>query len=227
MTKEKIIIEAGHIYADQNPGEEEIQGAKIGASLSLLFKQAGFEVSNMLFVDNYNASQNTLDIDSYVNFLKSLGFNPDKILYEADFQSDAQDIINHLEKQGVIYEDNGIIKLQKKKIHLYDTAKDKYSCALLDAALYIAKQDSSDSSVTVLPLDYKSQQKNTMKILQALGVDTSSLKQKYFQTPDKSNVSPLNSVDAILDSVNKVPSMSSILDPKLQDQNLGVLAYVI
>jgi hypothetical protein len=174
MKKEKIIVEAGHIYTSEKPGQNHLNDAILGGKIaSHIESNFGFEVEKWLLVDNYNPKKNNeielLDLNGYLFQLRSAGFNVEKCVFEENYVPAAKDIIEILLKNSHAFEQNGNIFFSKKKSLLYEPEKDKYKCGLLDAALYLHKLQDSAFCLTLLDKKYESEHGMAMEILKRLG----------------------------------------------------------
>jgi len=117
-----IIIEAGHIYTNETPSLEHTIGAYWGSLLGKVLSASGATVKNWLFVDNYNpqfekAKQEALNLDEYLSKLRTVGFAPDQIEYEADLTPKAEQVKQQLVTAGLAGPDvnSGNIILYKNK----------------------------------------------------------------------------------------------------------------
>lgn len=169
----KVIVEAGHIYTSEQPNQEHYVGVEIGLQLAKVFQALEMETENWLFIDNYNpkleGQEEILVLDDYVSYLGKVGLKPKKIIYESDFLKKAQENLDELVDEGFTYEQKGKIILGKGKVTLFENGK--YFCPLLDACAYQQKLKQADYCVTVLPENYKQQQKDTSIILKKLGIN--------------------------------------------------------
>ena len=186
----KIIVEAAHIYTNEQPSLEHQIGAQIGGQISKLLGLLHFNPQKWLFIDNYNPQfeekPEVLDKDSYIAQLSTWGFTPDNVYYEADLAGRAQEVLdylvaNHYASQHPL---TGKFLLGKGNILLYDPESEKFACSLLDACLYLEKGKQSDCSVTILDKQFKSQQKGTLTILNKLGFDKTTVVPVYYSTPE-------------------------------------------
>lgn len=188
--KPKVIVEAGHIYTNEIPGQEHQIGAEIGSLVANLFTMVGYEVQKLLFVDNYNPTfedkPQSLDLWNYLNFLEGCGFSPDKVIYEMEMAQPAKEALDFLVENNFAgqHDLTGKFLLNKGNILLYDPETERFSCSLLDACLYQQKLKESAGTITVLDQQYSSQQKGTLTILKKLGVDTSGIAPFYYNTPN-------------------------------------------
>jgi hypothetical protein len=191
---EKIIIEAGHIYTNQEVSPKHELGVKIGALLGNFFNALGYETENWLFVDNYNPQfeewPQDLDLAGYETLISHLGFSPDIVKFEKDLVGEAQEKLEYLVQKGIAGEKKGgKIMVFGTSAQLYDPTEDKYSCALLDACLYMQKLEQGSSALTVLPCTdqygnlYNSQQKKTLEILSHFDVGPDKILPVYFCSP--------------------------------------------
>ncbi len=187
-----ICVEAGHIYTDETPSLKHEIGAMVGAKVSSLLEEMGFSVQRMLFIDDYNAVSNDLDIGSYQSLLQGHGFAPEVTVMESSLTQNAQEIVETLEKQGLTEENrNGTVVLKKGHKREKDIVLKKSpgmglvpSCAALDAALYLKKFETVGVCVTVLHQEWKGQQEGVKKVLNALGKSIPILEVYYTDDGD-------------------------------------------
>jgi len=120
--KSKIIIEAGHIYTNEQPSLEHQDSAFWGSFLSKYFKKLGAETENWLFVDDYNPKFESkpilLDESEYERQLKKWGFHPDEVIHETELIGQAKDALELLVKNDYAEKCGGKIVLRKDKILL-------------------------------------------------------------------------------------------------------------
>ncbi len=230
-TKSSIIIEAGHIYTNEQPTLEHQISATWGNMLSNYLALFGAGITKWLFIDNYNPQfekkPQDFEVKNYVSLLSQWGFSPDKITYEADLVGYAKEVVSYLQKQGYAGEHhNGKTILHKGKILLYDSEKEKYMCSLLDACLYLQKLEQADGCITILDQQYASQQKGTLTILKKLGANVSAIFPFFYSTSDSyihpsvdsSNVhanglSGLSFVQPAIDLLQIVSKLSGYVSP--------------
>lgn len=170
------IVEAGQFYADTPFSRQDALGLEIGKQATGLLVEMGINVTRCVLVDDYNAE----DIHSEENLMRirEVGFEPSIVYRERACTPGATQIFDQLR-------DSNQAKLKKKTAswHLKHSSfaklKDnegKFSCALLDAALYRQKQnDFGGACVTILPLvdgvrDYTKQQEYTRAILKSANI---------------------------------------------------------
>ncbi|GEM_PF-1780904 len=195
--KSTIIVEAGHIYTNEQPTLEHQAGATWGNMLSSYLAFFGAEIKKWLFIDNYNPQfenkPQNLDVAGYIESLSASGFAPDEVVYEADLVEHAKEVVASLQKQGYASQhQNGKTILHKGNILLYDPQKEKYMCSLLDACLYLRKLEQADGCITVLDKQYDAQQKGTLAILKKLGVKTTSIFPFFYSSPNSSSHSSVD-----------------------------------
>lgn len=238
--KSKIIVEAGHIYTNEQPTLEHQVGATWGNLLSSYLALFGAEIERWLFIDNYNPQfekkPQDLKVADYVSSLSQWGFTPDKVVFEADLVEPAKDIIVRLQKQGYAgRHHNGKTVLHRRNILLYDPEyrgrngkeSEKYMCPLLDACLYLQKLEQADGCITVLDQKYAREQKETLTILKKLGTDTTKVFPFFYSTSnsqlhssvDSSNVfangnGDLSFVQPAIDLLQTVAKLSGSVSPK-------------
>lgn len=168
---ESVIIEAAHIYADKQPGGEQKVGAQIAAQIS-----AGLNAMTrrVLLIDDYNIGQKTLDIDAYVAAVSGWGFIPDDLFMESDLVTEAPFLVDRIrnrkstklknwEGSGVrFWTPHGIVGLIKPD--------GRPTCPALDALLYEKKATLGSACVTVLPIEYSTQQQATQSVMGKAGI---------------------------------------------------------
>lgn len=201
----KVIVEAGHIYTDEEPTLEQMVGAAIGKNIIDLLKIVGATPEGWLFVDDYNPQfkdltgpkpGKKLDIIDYTAQLREVGFAPVKVIYESSLVTKAEKLLGMLDGGNKTKCVNGITMLKKDNVLLYNQKSEKYMCALLDACLYIEKLEQAPFCITILDQQYAPQQKGTLTILKKLGVDTTCIFPFFYTTPgnptDHQSITPSN-----------------------------------
>ena len=191
-SNQKVIIEASHIYLNKQFSNEQKIGANLASELEKSLPSSA-KVENMLFVDDYNVEQTTLDLPSYISTISKEGFAPQTIIRESEMIDQAKEIVKTLDEKGLIKErtlQDGtdviefIDKENNKLVRLTQEERNgeecKYSCSLLDTVAYTKKFEKADVAVTVLPKSYEEQQIKTKQILKALGYDPSRVVNIYF-----------------------------------------------
>jgi len=182
----KVIVEAAHIYTDEKPSLEHAISASIGGALGYYLTTQGIENTSWLFIDNYNpffqGKPPLLDVKAYLASLIPYGFHPVKVVYEADLKGMAQEVLHDLNIKGQtwIHSKTGKVMLNEANVVLYDPVKDHLKCSLMDACLYMLKQEEADAFVTILPQSYEAQQEGTKKVLIKLGKDITGIIPAYY-----------------------------------------------
>lgn len=204
------VVEAGHIYANKTASLEQKAGLQIGALVGEKFSDLGLNITTMLFVDNYNVPENNLltAVNSCLSAGVEAGFPIDNVVYEKEIVTSgkAQKLIDELVSevgiQSVITRKNRIRLLvgrQKDGRHKYPldlkVKKDflnewKYTCELIDAALYLEKASMTNNGllVTVLPIGYRFQQGRAKDILKTLNFGAPILNIYYHGNPQEIEV---------------------------------------
>lgn len=188
---ERTVIEAAHVYANDDLDDPALQAslrsqARHAAVLGDRLSNEGIGVSNVLFIDNYNVptDDSGSPISEFserdlVSIVRSEGYEPSRVFYEADMVPPARAMINHMrDVQGLVkVEGSGESEertlLAHKGYELYRAGDDKVSCAMLDAALTLMKLHyMGDTAVNVLParpshgeFSYRGQQKKMRMII--------------------------------------------------------------
>lgn len=206
--KKRVSIEAAHIYADQLFSEEvHGRGAKIGVQMTELFESFGHDVTQQLFIDDFNPKENIIDASenaewpkhephclnkhgkAYLYDLKKIGYKPHEIIWESDMHKKAVEYIeNGIAAEVFNYNRKGDIFITKHlmRIKLWDGRNGgKPTCALLDAMRVLEELKKYDLTITIFEDGYKKQQKKVMSILEDYDVDLSRIITIGF-TPEKS-----------------------------------------
>lgn len=171
---ETVIVEAAHIYADKQPGDEQRIGAQIAAQISASLNA---RVRNALLIDNLNVAQSILDKDEYLTQLSSWGFVPDSVFMEKDMvpgvigTGGLVDQINE-QKTAKIKNGEGLTKRfwTPEGMVLLVKPNGIPTCAALDASFYKQKSSLAQACLTILPDGYQDQQKTTQTIMQKAGI---------------------------------------------------------
>ncbi len=213
----KIIVEAGHIYTNEQPTLEHQIGAALGNLLSDWLAIFGAEIEKWLYIDNYNPQYDDkpqdLDETDYISLLTAKGFTPDKVVYETEFIEHAKDVLEYLQKKGYAgLHNNGKTILYKGNILLYDPGSDKYMCALLDACFYSQKLKQADGCITVLDKQYVSQQKGTLTILKKLDVDTTKIFPLFYSASDSHSHSSVDSSNVFVNGKGDISFVQQAID---------------
>lgn len=162
-----MCVETSHIYMDEEPNETHDLAAQIGSRIVVEVEKHGSIVARHLFIDNFNPSPERfrLDVDKYISRLREKGFDPHVVTFEAALALPAQNILYAL--NGKTYRDEGDVFLTEGNTKLISCGRP--TCSLLDASLYMAKLSMFELIITILPREFKEQQKKVMRILNALG----------------------------------------------------------
>lgn len=173
---ETVVVEAAHIYADKEPGDEQRISAEIGTQIS-----AGLSprVRKLLLIDDLNITQNTLNQPDYLILLKEWGFIPDEVFLEKDMVP------------GVIGPDGILEKIKQAKSAKIKNGEGQTkrfwapnpdrmiklvkadgipTCAALDSVFSRQKSTMAQGAVTILPENYMDQQRETQTIMQRAGI---------------------------------------------------------
>lgn len=168
----KIVIEAGHIKAKVNPGNEQEQGVNIVVNM---LESIPNSTHKTLLVDDRTTQLKSGDLTNYIKWLTDHGYKPDTVFLESELFKPAfelhhelrdrypHDFLMHMATRGRrsrgegIRTDAGLASLL--------TLSGEPSVELMDAALYLEKERLGDMSLTVLPEQYIDQQKKTLALL--------------------------------------------------------------
>jgi hypothetical protein len=194
-------VEAAHVYMYEDLDDPEVRDsvlvqANYATVLSRQLAELDIPVRQVLFVDDYNPDPSgevvadKLDIDALVDLTASTGYTPEFVLREADMARLALKVLEVMRKEQnlvVVSKDDehdpiagtdqperaGALYLSRRNIELYRPEDDMVTCAMIDAALTIAKiRYLGEGVVNILPrrnddqhFSYRGQQRNMRAIL--------------------------------------------------------------
>ncbi len=182
----KVIVEAAHIYTNEEQSLEHAISASIGGAVGYYLTTQGIENAPWLFVDNYNPTfegkPSLFEVKDYIQSLIPYGFYPQKVVYEADLVVMALDLLQDLIAKGQTWTNRktGKVMLKDANVLLYDPAQNHLKCSLMDACLYMMKREEADAFVTILQQSYESQQQGTKRVLEKVGFDTTVIVPAYY-----------------------------------------------
>jgi hypothetical protein len=161
-----VTIEFGHIYTDETFTESHAKTLQAGSIMSSLMQDKGYEVSRILFVDNYNPESSTdFCLQDYLEFASDQAAFFDFVVYESDMQQIAQSLIEYFKAESLAVSENDQ-KLKLGSGSMLLTKPNKYACSLLDASFALLRmQTFNASALNVLDAHYKPQQRNVRAIL--------------------------------------------------------------
>lgn len=174
--EDKVALEAAHIYMDQKPTEEQKNGASIGYELAQCFPRS----RKLLMIDDLNVTSQSLDTAQYLEWLKGFGFSPDEVFMESNLVDSGISLLQRIKetvKKKKLAIKTPLAGSEAQPIGLRTalgrvpliTEKGRLSCALLDAAFYLRKAQTTYVSLTILPESYAPQQQATFEVLKAAG----------------------------------------------------------
>lgn len=173
---ESVVVEAAHIYADREPGQEQQTGALLAARISAGLKPG---VVRTLLIDDYNVNGKSLDVKAYLSWLADFGYNPDHVFMESDLVSDAHELIKELKEKipskklwaprnDPWKQNHGLAFWTKHDKVFLVTSQNRPSCPVLDTALYFRKRKLGGEALTILPETYLPQQRAVKAIMEKL-----------------------------------------------------------
>lgn len=186
------LIEAGHIYAGNQPDGEVTMGLEIGRALYESLVEMGMKVDTMLFIDDYNGHGSGPEtLQAMQPIFETTGFFPVHIVYENNLVNSARNLqyslpkVKQRSKSVFAVVGSDIIDIERTD----EFNETKVTCIALDAALYLekAKQANGGLLVTVLPQQYKPQQEKTKALARAAGCNAPILN-CYFDDQGKIKV---------------------------------------
>lgn len=189
----KIILEGGHIYGDEEPGEKHFNDMKLTGLLRAHLLQQGFGVESLLMVDDFHPAENTLDVEAYKAAALQVGWPIDHLAFESEMAPLAEAMIETLKQLGkVAAQGNGLVLNDGRMgAHLLTPENGELSCAVLDSALSLVKYRilKGQAVVNVLDRGLKGQQRNTRQIVRAVLGEKRLPFFNFFIHPDSANIS--------------------------------------
>ncbi len=178
---DSIVVEAGHVYANEEVIDEEVSmGVEVAVEfLGLLQSFWGVQPERLLFVDdlvtssegsNYSQEEVTSFVSNVLRLMAMMDFVPDKVVHESWLIDDGLMVIQSLQEgqKTKVHRDRLMFKKGWFPLMGKGGQKDIPACAVLDAVLYQRKLTDFGGAITVLPKKYQDQQGKTKKILTAL-----------------------------------------------------------
>jgi hypothetical protein len=124
-TKRRYSIEFFHIYSDEVIGVRHTRSIEY---LEVAQKLCESTYDLVILIDNYNPKEETLALDTVLDYLGSKNVSPQYYAYEKDLVANAQTLLE------------GITDHKLKKDYTRYVAKhEKYPCSLLTAAWYLTR----------------------------------------------------------------------------------------
>lgn len=223
--KPKLIIEAAHAYTCDEVNEEHVKGAAIGGHLSRLFSAIGYDVTNVLFIDDYNpkfeGKPEILNISEYLEIIAEKGYIPDKIFYESQMISGVEKVLQKLDNNRLLYSHGKNLYFPKGKgangSGIYLVEDGKYKCALLDSVFTLQKLEMGDVVFNVLEKKWKSQQKNMKKLVDGVlgkGYSSSNIFNHFFHVngSEKYGMPTKIRENSLISNIEKIMQLASALE---------------
>src|SRR3989344_3672519 len=80
---QNVCVEAGHIYRDQRPGQEQLQSFTIGADICCRLIVARIRPHRMVFIDDYNPGEDNFCLQAYLAVARCCDFEPHEVVWES------------------------------------------------------------------------------------------------------------------------------------------------
>ena len=191
-----VTIEAGHIYADQLPGQEQQEGFVVASGICRKLATECIDTRRIVFVDDYNSVRNGFSVEGYLEFATNCGFAPDNVFWESEMAESAQALIDKLSESGHLENGEGQELLTVKQSIKLRHSDGRLTCAVLDTAFHLERFRQFGYNITVLPTssdqfpgnDYQKQQRNLRRLLRLLGNDQSPLATVFFDSKRNLNI---------------------------------------
>jgi len=186
QSAETVVVEAAHIYADKEPGQEQKGGSVVASEVLCALNKPTHKI---LLIDDIHVANSTIDLASYSQWLVKQGFMVDEVVMESTLIPDAHQLLGKIKEvvspkklvaaRKEVGELNGFLGLwtEAGKVPLL-TSGGQPTCNLLDAAFYIRKAQLGETCVTILPKpdgqnNYIKQQLQTLAVLRRVRPDIS------------------------------------------------------
>lgn len=193
-----VAIEAGHIYADQVPNQEQRNGFAVAREICSRLSANGITPHRIVFIDDYNAERNGFCLKDYLQCAIDCEFSPEIAFWESDMVGHAEELLKELEKIGQVQNgDSQELFTVKHSIKLRH-ANGRLTCALLDAAFHLKRFRQFGCNITVLPArsedgpehGYRHQQRNMRRLLRLLRNDQPPLTTVFFDRERNPTIVP-------------------------------------
>ncbi len=179
MSKD-ISVEYAHIYTNKPIGDEQRFSLEILSGVTQEFK--GKNTSLVVMVDDYSFPDISFDYNSFAEWLKEKGFQPDIILKESQLIPLCDEVLNLIEDQNL-----------KAQISQYIKDK-KYPCSLFIATWYLLRLGCiksevfsnnfiSEQLINILPLSFKPFEDKGFEIIKSTKFKdrVSNIENRYFE----------------------------------------------
>lgn len=186
----KVTVEAGHIYANQVPGQEQQEGFAVACEVCGRLQEEGIQARYIVFIDDYNVEKNGFCLEGYLHFASECGFKPESVFWESEMAGYAETLIGDLTGLGYVASGEAQELLTIKHSIKLRHSDGRFTCSVLDAAFHLKRFRQFGYNITVLPAhstqfpehDYQKQQRNLRRLLRlSLGSDQLPLATVFFQ----------------------------------------------
>lgn len=126
MKKKKFSVEFSHIYTNEAFSGEHRQSIQNLKEYLPKLKDEDFQTC--VFIDNYNSTEDLLDVDDFLVRLKNEGVQPDYYAYEADMAKYTEKLL------GIIQDDR-----LRKSYEKYISKKNSLPCSFMTAIWYLIR----------------------------------------------------------------------------------------
>lgn len=126
MEKTKFSVEFSHIYTNEAFSDEHRQSIQNLKEYLPKLKDEDFQTC--VFIDNYNSTEDLLDIDDFLVRLKNEGVQPDYYAYEADMAKYTEKLLNIIQDKRL-----------RKSYEKYISQKNTLPCSFMTAIWYLIR----------------------------------------------------------------------------------------
>jgi hypothetical protein len=126
MKKTKFSVEFSHIYTNEAFSEEHRQSIK--KLKKYLPNIADEEYQTCVFIDNYNSTEDILDVNDFFNQLAKSGVKPDYYAYEADMAKYSDKLLDSIQDKKL-----------RKSYERYIGTKNVLPCSFMTAIWYLIR----------------------------------------------------------------------------------------
>lgn len=167
MKKTKFSVEFSHIYTNEAFSDEHRQS--IQNLKKYLPKLSDEDFQTCVFIDNYNSTEDLLDVSAFLRVLKSEGVQPDYYAFEADMAKYTDRLLAAIQDERL-----------RKSYERYITKRNILPCSFMTAIWYLIRlgvfekdaivQNSkkfapAETIINILPERFRTVEAKTLEII--------------------------------------------------------------
>jgi hypothetical protein len=136
MRKTKFSVEFSHIYTNEAFSDEHKQSIQNLKKYLPKLKDDDFQTC--VFIDNYNSTEDLLDVDDFLENLKNEGVQPDYYAFEADMAKYTDRLLATIQDERL-----------RKSYERYITKRNVLPCSFMTAIWYLIRLGVFEKDVIV------------------------------------------------------------------------------